>query len=121
MFGDKDIILDFDDSEDLIDLRGLGVTKENFDRLVSITENETGLSIQIGDALMHILGEDDLSINDFVFDSATAAFDEPKRSGDLAAERPQWLGTPEYYGGVMIHELEDAIPPRWPTYTDLLI
>jgi Ca2+-binding RTX toxin-like protein len=73
VFGDDDTILDFDRDDDLIDLRGLGVNAGNFDDLVTIERDWTGTRVKVGDAEIAVLGEDHLSMDDFVLDAPASS------------------------------------------------
>jgi len=115
------MIHDFDDSDDIIDLRGLGVSRDNFKQMVSVSEDGAGLSLKIGDAIMRVLGEDDLSLSDFMFDAAGPAVDEPKRTSDLPTDSRRWDDNPKHQGIEDNLKVEDFMVPRWTVDADLVI
>ncbi|OYU01548.1 MAG: hypothetical protein CFE36_09685 [Sphingomonadaceae bacterium PASS1] len=120
-FRGGDTIHDFDDSDDIIDLRGLGVSRDNFKQMVSVSQDSAGLSLKIGDAIMRVLGEDDLSLSDFLFDAAGPAVDEPKRTSDLPTDSRRWDDNPKHHGIEDNLKVEDFMVPRWTVDADLVI
>jgi Ca2+-binding RTX toxin-like protein len=120
-FRGGDTIFDFDDSDDIIDLRGLGVSRDNFKQMVSVSQDSAGLSLKIGDAIMLVLGEDDLSLSDFLFDAGGASVDEPKRTSDLPTDSRRWDDNPKHHGIEDNLKVEDFMVPRWTVDADLVI
>jgi Ca2+-binding RTX toxin-like protein len=120
-FRGGDTIFDFDDSDDIIDLRGLGVSRDNFKQMVSVSQDSAGISLKIGDAIMRVLGEDDLSLSDFMFDAGGASVEEPKRTSDLPTDSRRWDDNPKHHGPEDNLKVEDFMVPRWTVDADLLI
>ncbi len=120
-FRGGDTIHDFDDSDDIIDLRGLGVSRDNFKQMVSVSQDSAGLSLKIGDAVMRVLGEDHLSLSDFMFDAGGPAVDQPKRTSDLPTDIRLWDDNPKRHGIEDNLKVEDFMVPRWTVDADLVI
>ncbi len=116
VFGDGDVILDFEDDDDLIDLRGLGVTSENFDELVSIEEDDMGLTITIGDAVMSVLGEEELSMEDFRLEDDDASAAMAYGSDDLA-----WADMGRQFGPSGEAMIEEAMYQRMHQNADVTL
>ncbi|MCW1400951.1 hypothetical protein OKA06_00925 [Novosphingobium sp. MW5] len=73
VFGHGDVILDFDHKHDMIDMRSLGVTYDNFKDLVSFEDSSSGTTVHVGEMAMTVLGDDDLSIDDFMLDGGVSS------------------------------------------------
>lgn len=120
-FRGGDAIYNFDDSDDIIDLRGLGVSRDNFKQMVSMSQDGAGVSLKIGDAIMRVLGEDDLSVSDFMFDAGGAAVGEPERTSDLPTDSRRWDDNPKHHGIEDVLKVEDFMVPRWTVDADLIL
>ena len=70
---------------------------------------------------MRVLGEDDLSLSDFMFDAVGASFEEPKRTSDLPTDSRRWDDNPKHHGIEDNLKVEDFMVPRWTVHADLII
>jgi hypothetical protein len=97
------------------------VSRDNFKQMVSLSHDSAGVSLKIGDAIMRLLGEDDLSLSDIMFDAAGPAAEEPKRTSDLPTDSRRWDDNPKHHGIDDNLKVEDLMAPRWTVDADLVI
>ena len=93
------VIIDFDGDDDMIDLRGMGVTYANFEEKVSFETGSTGTTVRIGDMSMMLLGEDDLSIDEFLLedDASAKVGSMDDQSYQMALDYPADYASSELY------------------------
>ena len=97
------------------------MSRDNFEQMVSLSQESAGVSLKIGDAIMRVLGEDDLSLSDFMFDPTGASVEEPKRTSDLPTDSGRWDDNPKHHGIVDNLKVEEFMVPRWTVDADLVI